>query len=172
MKKQISKIEVMQFMDKMRSTDPDTGEMLYPDTKVYMGADSTRYKRMGRWYADYTTVIAVHINGRHGCKMFGEITTEIDYDGNASKPFNRMIMEAQKLSELYKRFEDVIKPFPVELHLDINRDPNAGSNVAAAAAAGFIQGTTGIVPELKPTSLAASFGADRAEDLGVARKAA
>jgi len=172
MQKQVSQIEVIQFMEKMRSRDAVTGEMLYPDTKIMMGADSTRYKKAGKWHADYTTVLVVHINGRNGCKMFGEITTEVDYDGNASKPFNRMFMEAQKLSAFYKRFEDIIKPFPVALHLDINRDPNAGSNVAAAAAAGYIQGTTGIVPELKPNSLAASFGADRAEDLGIVRKAA
>jgi predicted RNase H-related nuclease YkuK (DUF458 family) len=172
MSRQINRIEVMQFMDRMRSKDPITGEALYPNTKVYMGADSTREKRGKQWIANYTVIIAVHINGRNGCKMFGEMSTEIDYDGNASKPFNRMFMEAQKLSECYKRFEDVFAPFPVELHLDINRDPNAGSNVAAAAAAGYIQGTTGIVPELKPTSLAASFGADRAEDLKIVRRAA
>lgn len=172
MRKEISRTEVMQFMDLMRSRDPITGEQLYANTRVYMGADSSRYKRLGRWFADYTVVIAVHINGRNGCKMFGEITTEKDVDGQASKPFNRMFTEAQKLSEVYNRFKDLFEPFPIELHLDINRDPNAGSNVAAAAAAGYIQGTTGIVPELKPEALCASFGADRAEDLGIVRKAA
>ena len=172
MQKQINRIEVMNFMDLMRSKDPITGFDLYPNTKIYMGADSTRYKKGGKWFADYTVVIAVHINGRNGCKMFGEITTEPDFDSNASKPFNRMFMEAQKLSELYKRFEDVFVPFPVALHLDINRDENCGSNVAASAAAGYIQGTTGIIPELKPESLAASFGADRAEDLRIVKKAA
>ena len=43
-----------------------------PDTKIYLGADSERFMMNGQWYADYTLAIVVHINGRHGCKIFGE----------------------------------------------------------------------------------------------------
>jgi predicted RNase H-related nuclease YkuK (DUF458 family) len=45
------------------------------DTKIYIGADSERIKKHGVWYADYTLAIVVHINGRHGCKIFGEVQT-------------------------------------------------------------------------------------------------
>jgi predicted RNase H-related nuclease YkuK (DUF458 family) len=46
-----------------------------PNTKIYIGADSARYKKHQEWYADYTLAIVVHIDGRHGCKIFGEVHT-------------------------------------------------------------------------------------------------
>ena len=48
-----------------------------PDTKIYIGADSARFLIDGDWYADYTLAIVVHINGKNGCKIFGEVQTEI-----------------------------------------------------------------------------------------------
>jgi len=44
--------------------------------------------------------------------------------------------------------------------LDISTNPKYGSNCAAAEAAGYVLGVTGIEPKLKPESWAASFGAD------------
>ena len=41
------------------------------ESKVYIGCDSTRYKKRGEWYADYALVIVVHKDGKHGCKIFG-----------------------------------------------------------------------------------------------------
>jgi predicted RNase H-related nuclease YkuK (DUF458 family) len=51
-----------------------------PSTKVYIGADSERFKLGGQWSADYTLAVVVHIDGRHGCKIFGEVQRELDYD--------------------------------------------------------------------------------------------
>ena len=59
-------------------------EQQSPETKIYLGADSERYKREGKWYADYTIAVVVHIDGRHGCKIFGEVQTELDYDAKSS----------------------------------------------------------------------------------------
>ena len=42
------------------------------DTKIYIGVDSTRINSGEKWFADYTAVIVVHIDGKHGCKIFGE----------------------------------------------------------------------------------------------------
>ena len=28
-----------------------------PETKIYIGADSERYRRAGKWYADYTIAV-------------------------------------------------------------------------------------------------------------------
>ncbi len=50
------------------------------ETKIYIGCDSERFKIDGVWYADYITAIVVHINGNNGCKLFGEIVREKDYD--------------------------------------------------------------------------------------------
>ena len=47
-----------------------------PNTKIYIGCDSERMNIAGLWYADYILAIVVHINGRHGCKLFGLIGRE------------------------------------------------------------------------------------------------
>ena len=43
-----------------------------PETKVYLGADSERINVRGKWYADYTLAVVVHIDGNHGFKYVTE----------------------------------------------------------------------------------------------------
>ena len=93
-----------------------------PQTKIYIGADSERYCKNNKWYADYTLAIVVHIDGCHGCKIFGEVQTEIDYDNKANKPSMRLMNEVYKVAELYRKLVDVIGERNVEIHLDINPD--------------------------------------------------
>ena len=62
-----------------------------PETCVYLGSDSERHKIDGRWYADYTTCVIVHIDGEHGCKVFGEVKRELDYDQKKNKPSMRLM---------------------------------------------------------------------------------
>jgi len=153
-KKQIDEIELREFMSNMG-----------PDTKVYFGCDSERFKMQGKWYADYMVVVVVHINGRSGCKIFAEVSREADYDDKAGKPFNRMMTEARKVSELHQKFKDVFENFEVYIHLDCNPKKTAGSSVAAEAAAGYVKGITNVTPLLKPMAFAASYAADRAKDI-------
>lgn len=131
------------------------------ETRVYLGCDSVRYinkdnRQMGR----FATVAIVHLNGKNGCRIFSNITHEVDYDLRASRPKMRMMKEVQKVCELYHQIAPFIDEFDVEIHLDINTDPKYGSNCAANEAAGYVLGMTGIEPKLKPDSWAASFGAD------------
>ena len=56
-----------------------------PETKIYIGCDSERTRINGIWHAVYTAVIVVHIDGRHGCKLFGQVTRERDYDQKKNK---------------------------------------------------------------------------------------
>ena len=51
-----------------------------PESRIYIGADSERFRINGVWHADYTVVIVVHVDGKHGCRVFGEVTRERDYD--------------------------------------------------------------------------------------------
>ena len=51
-----------------------------PETRIYIGVDSERVKIGKVWHADYTSVIVVHVDGKHGCKLFGEVVRERDYD--------------------------------------------------------------------------------------------
>ena len=137
-----------------------------PETKVYFGCDSERHKVNGKWFADYITVIVVHIDGRHGCRIFAQVDREADYDGDASKPFQRMMTEARLVTELHQKFKDVFEDFEVYIHLDCNPKKTAGSSIAADAAAGYVKGVTQVEPLLKPNAFAASYAADRARELG------
>lgn len=132
-----------------------------PDTKIYLGADSERIKIDGVWYADYTLAIVVHINGRHGCKIFGEVQRERDYDQRKSKPAMRLMTEVTKVSELFHQLADVLEDRYVEVHLDINPNEMYGSSCVVQQAVGYIKGTCNVIPMVKPQAFAASYAADR-----------
>ena len=138
-----------------------------PDTKLYLGADSERFRVKGQWYRDITTVLVVHLGGRHGCKIFGEITREPDYEKNKSRPIMRMMAEVYSVAELFHRLKDVIdaSEFDVEVHIDINPDLKAGSSCAIDQAIGYIKGVTGITPIAKPDAFSASYAADRFKEI-------
>ncbi len=48
------------------------------ETKIYIGGDSERFLIGDDWYADYTLCVVIHIDGKHGCKIFGEVHRERD----------------------------------------------------------------------------------------------
>jgi predicted RNase H-related nuclease YkuK (DUF458 family) len=132
-----------------------------PDTKIYLGADSERFRMDGKWYADYTLAVVVHIDGRHGCKIFGEVQRELDYDQKKSKPAMRLMNEVYKVADLFHQLIDVLEDRHVEVHLDINPDEHYGSSCVVQQAIGYIKGTCDVVPMVKPKAFAASYAADR-----------
>lgn len=134
------------------------------ESKVYIGCDSVRYRRKGEWFADYALVIVVHMDGKHGCKIFGEVTTEKDYSvtkGKKPKPSFRLMNECYKVSEAYLELYDVLAGREVEIHLDINPNPKFASSEVVQQAVGYIRGTCDIDPKVKPEAFAASYAADR-----------
>jgi predicted RNase H-related nuclease YkuK (DUF458 family) len=140
-----------------------------PDTKIYIGVDSERIKRDKVWYADYTAAIVVHIDGKHGCKLFGEVTRERDYD-RVDRPNTRLMMEVFKVSELYLKLAEVLENRAVEVHLDINPDESYTSSNVVAQAIGYIRGTCNVEPLVKPQAFAATYAADRMKGLRVANE--
>ena len=138
------------------------------NTKIYIGADSERYRKNDKWYADYTLAIVVHIDGHHGCKIFGEIQTELDYDSKASKPSIRLMNEVYKVAELYHKIVDVVAGKEVQIHLDINPSEQHNSNVVIQQAVGYIRGVCNVVPLVKPKAFAASYAADRLKEVLIA----
>jgi predicted RNase H-related nuclease YkuK (DUF458 family) len=132
---------------------------------VYLGADSERYNKNGRWMADYTLAVVVHHSGRHGCKIFGEIQTENDYDQRKERPVVRLMNEVYKVSELYLKLVDALVDRHVEIHLDINPDEEHASNVVVQQAIGYIRGVCQMTPKVKPDAFAASFAADRMKEV-------
>jgi len=139
-----------------------------PETKIYLGCDSERFRMNGVWYADYILAIVVHIDGKHGCKLFGEVVRERDYDQRKDRPSTRLMTEVYKVSELYLKLDEVLDGRDVEVHLDINPDEDHGSSCVLNQAIGYIKGTCNVVPLVKPDAFAASYAADRLKGLKVA----
>jgi predicted RNase H-related nuclease YkuK (DUF458 family) len=138
-----------------------------PETKIYIGCDSERFRIGNDWYADYILAIVVHIDGKHGCKLFGEVQRERDYDQKVNRPRYRLMNEAYKLSELYLKLHEVLEDKEVEVHLDINPNEMHGSNCVINEAIGYIRGTCNVIPMVKPKAFAASYAADRLKGLGL-----
>ncbi|NDG32776.1 hypothetical protein EB118_22235 [bacterium] len=143
-----------------------------PETKIYIGCDSERYRKNDIWYADYTLAIVVHIDGKHGCKIFGEVITERDHDRKVSKPTYRLMNEVYKISELYLKLADVLIDRDVEVHLDINPNEEHNSSVVLSQAIGYIKGTCNVIPLVKSDAFAASYCADRLKEILANRRVA
>ena len=139
------------------------------DTRIYLGCDSERVKLHNGWWADYTLAVVVHINGNSGCKIFGEVQRDRDYDQRAGRPALRLMNEVYKVSDLYQKLSDVLINRLVEVHLDINPNEKHGSNCVIAQAIGYIKGTCNVTPAVKPYAFAASYAADRFKGLAAAR---
>jgi predicted RNase H-related nuclease YkuK (DUF458 family) len=138
-----------------------------PETRIYIGCDSERVKVDGAWYADYILAIVVHINGNNGCKLFGEVQRERDYDQKAGRPSQRLMTEVYKISELYLKLAEVLEGRDVEVHLDINPDEDHGSSCVVSQAIGYIRGVCNVEPMVKPNAFAASCAADRFRSLQI-----
>ena len=135
-------------------------------SNIYIGADSERYRgRDDLWYADYTVAIVIHLDGSRGCKVFGKVTTERDYDKRHDRPSYRLMNEVYKASEMYLELFEAIGDRHCEVHLDINPDEMHGSSCVIQQATGYIRGMCGFAPKVKPEAFAASYAADRLKEI-------
>ena len=134
------------------------------NTKVYIGADSERFMLDGKWYADYTIAIVIHMDGCHGCKIFGETTREMDFDQRKDKPAMRLMNEVYKVADTYLKLAEIIDK-DIEVHLDINPNERYNSSVVINEAIGYIKGMCNVIPLVKPQAFAASYAADRLKSL-------
>ena len=135
-------------------------------TSIYIGADSERYRgRDNQWYADYTVAVVIHIDGSRGCKVFGDVVTERDYDKRHDRPAYRLMNEVYKASAMYLELYEAIGDRHVEVHLDINPDEMHGSSCVIQQATGYIRGMCGFAPKVKPEAFAASYAADRLKEI-------
>lgn len=132
-----------------------------PETKILIGSDSERNKIKGRWMADYMVVVVVHIDGSKGCKLYGEVTREPDYDQKKDKPAMRLMNEVYKVAEIYNQIAELIDDREMSVHLDINPKEIHGSSCVIRQAVSYIRGVCNVIPLVKPNAPAASFAADR-----------
>lgn len=122
-------------------------------TKVYVGADSKRVKKK----VVYVTVVVLHFDGNKGGKIFKEISVEPWY-GNIK---GRLMNEVYKAIGVAYQLTDHLQGRAFEIHLDLNPDPKHKSNVAVKEAVGYVLGTFGFKPKLKPEAWCGSAVADR-----------
>jgi len=135
-------------------------------TCIYIGADSERYRGKDElWYADYTLAVVVHYDGSRGCKVFGSVSRERDYDQRKDRPAYRLMNEVYKAAQLYMDLAESIGDRHAEVHLDINPNIVHGSSCVVQQAVGYIRGTCNVTPMIKPKAFAASYAADRMKEL-------
>lgn len=131
------------------------------ESKIFIGCDSEVFKRSGKWFIDYYSVVVIHKNKHNGCKVFGRKVTEIDYTKDKKKPLYRLMQEVYKASELYLALADVIGEREVEVHLDLNPSKKHISNLIVDQAIGYIKSTCNVVPMIKPNAWCATSVADK-----------
>ncbi len=129
-----------------------------PQSSVYIGCDSIRFRKNKQWYAKYSTVIIVHMESKKGCRLFHESVDMPDY-GNLKQ---RLLMEVQLAVAAATEVIDVLGDRHMEVHLDINPNPKHKSNIAVKEALGWVKGSLGMDAKIKPASFAATHAADHA----------
>ena len=126
-------------------------------TRVYVGCDSI-LKRAGKGFtATYATVVVIHRDGCRGCQVYGEIVTQPFFGSLRERMFNEAMLAANMAIQIKPHMGGRV----LEVHLDINTDPDHASNVAIKEAAGYVRGLVGIEPKFKPNAPIASGCADR-----------
>ena len=135
-------------------------------TSIYIGADSERYRgRNDQWYADYTVAIVIHMDSSRGCKVFGKVDSERDFDNRHDRPATRLMNEVYRAAQMYLDLIDAIGDRHCEVHLDINPDEMHGSSCVIQQATGYIRGMCGFTPKVKPEAFSASYAADRLKEI-------
>lgn len=129
-------------------------------SRIYLGCDSERYIKDDQWWAAYTVVVVIHINGNNGCKIFGGVFHERDYDHKKDRPALRLMNETYKVVEFYQQLYPIVADREIEIHLDINPDERHGSSCVVSQAIGYVRGVCGVEPKVKPYAFAASRAAD------------
>ena len=136
-----------------------------PDMKIIIGGDSQKISNKKRKKlkikdksARFVTCVICYTKDKN--RIFWEVSREKDIDHNPSKPMMRMLKETEKIVDIAVKLEDVLIGKDFEIHLDINRSALHGSNCALNAAVGYVWGTIGIKPIVKPDSWAAGCVAD------------
>lgn len=127
------------------------------NSSVYIGADSKQYTTEGENYIAYCTVVILHYGSANGAKIFKSLRVARDY--GQLRP--RLMAEVTDAIACGYELIDHIGKRSLEVHLDINRNTQHKSSVLVKEASGYVLGSLGIQPKLKPEAFAASSVADR-----------
>jgi len=126
-------------------------------SSIYIGCDSKRFGKKDKRFVAFACVVLVHLDTKHGAKMFSFKRVERDY-GSLRQ---RMVNEAIMACEIGYEVREAAGDRTFEIHLDINPDKRHKSNVAIKEATGMVLGMFGENPKVKPEAFAASTAADK-----------
>lgn len=135
----------------------DAIEQSPKDSTIYIGADSKVYSEKGVQMVAYVTVIILHYGSSKGATIFKSHRIDRHY----GQLRLRLMAEVTDAIVAATEIVDYIEDRGLEIHLDINRSDLYASSVLVKEATGYVLGTLGIEPKLKPDSFAASSVADR-----------
>lgn len=127
------------------------------DSTIYVGADSKVFSKRGEAHAAFVTVIIIHHGSRKGAEIFRATRVERFY-GDIK---GRLLTEVADAIHAGLEIADLIEDRGFEIHLDINRGANHLSSSIVKQATGYVLGTLGREPKLKPFAFAATNVADR-----------
>lgn len=123
------------------------------ESSIYIGCDSLAMPKKKQ--AEFSTVIVIHKDSKHGCAIYHNKVVLPDY--GQMRP--RLLMEVQFALEAFYAIEDIVGDRHLEIHLDVNPEPEHASNLVTNEALGWVKGL-GIPAKIKPDSFAASKAAD------------
>lgn len=126
-------------------------------TGIYVGGDSKVFRKGREEFVAYVCCVILHLDSKRGGKLFKQVTIERYYGSTRQ----RLMQEVYLAGALASEIADIVGERPFEIHLDINSDDRYVSNQCVKEANGFILGTLGIVPKIKPEAFAASAVSDR-----------
>jgi predicted RNase H-related nuclease YkuK (DUF458 family) len=130
-----------------------------PESSIYIGCDSKRFKRRGIWHARYMTVIIVHKDSSKGCQLFYDEQVLQDWSSDKS-PKQRLMNEVMFCVNAALEVLEVIGDRHYEVHLDLNPNQKYKSSVAVKEAVGYVRGQLGVEAKIKPDAFAAMHAAD------------
>ena len=140
---------ILDYLEKLIEKGIDNGEAL----RVCVGTDS---QRAGAGY-NYATAIVLVSEGKGGMIIYSKEWTK-------GKPSlnERMLLEVQKSIEVSYEIFPLLDLYDIklEVHADINQNPEYDSNTALKQAIGYIQGM-GYDFKVKPDAFSASYCADK-----------
>ncbi len=128
-----------------------------PETAIYVGSDSKCFTQNKQKMVAYITVVVIHIDGNKGAKVFKGLNIEKHF-GSLRQ---RLMTEVGYAATAAYEIAVVVGKRPFEVHLDLNPNPYYKSSQVVKEAMGYIMGTVGFWPHVKPKSIMASNCADK-----------
>lgn len=159
----MKKLNALEFLKKKKERYINMEELLEAidnssdTTAIYVGGDSKVFRKYGKQFVAYVICVVIHIDGNAGGKLYKQITIENHYGSTRQ----RLMHEVYLAGALASDIAETVGERPFEIHLDINSDDQYASSVCIKEATGYILGTLGFKPKLKPEAFAASTVSDR-----------